>query len=182
MGPEHAHLSAGPERPAPPATGGWVLASYGQRAGAAIVDFLVKAVFAVLILLLVGAAFGIGFAATDETGGVVAVIVALILGFAAFAIASLFYEPIYMALTDGQTLGKQLTGCRVVCTNRARMTFWRATLREVLVKWGLFGLVGNAITAGFPLATLIDVLWPLWDEENRALHDFLASTRVVKSR
>ena len=26
----------------------------------------------------------------------------------------------------------------------------------------------------------LDILWPLWDEENRALHDFIVSTRVVK--
>jgi len=24
------------------------------------------------------------------------------------------------------------------------------------------------------------VLWPLWDEENRALHDLIVDTRVVK--
>jgi uncharacterized RDD family membrane protein YckC len=27
---------------------------------------------------------------------------------------------------------------------------------------------------------LMDVLWPLWDEENRALHDFFVDTRVVR--
>jgi uncharacterized RDD family membrane protein YckC len=29
----------------------------------------------------------------------------------------------------------------------------------------------------FPL----DSLWPLWDKENRAIHDMLARTRVVRS-
>ena len=158
----------------------WRLASYQQRAIAAIVDFLVKAVIAVVILLAVGSAAGIGFLAGDETSGFVAVIVALLLGFAAFAVASLFYEPVYMAATDGQTLGKQLTRCRVVRTNGTPMTFGRATLREVGVKWLLIGVVGNGITAGFPVASLIDVLWPLWDEENRAVHDFAARTRVVR--
>ena len=33
-------------------------------------------------------------------------------------------------------------------------------------------------TAG--LATLADVLWPLWDEENRALHDLIVDTRVIR--
>ena len=27
--------------------------------------------------------------------------------------------------------------------------------------------------------TLVDVLWPLWDEENRALHDFVVDTRTI---
>ncbi len=172
-------LDAGPERVGVGA-GEWVLASYGQRAGAAIVDFLVKAVFAVLVLIAIGSAFGIGFLAGDETSGIVAVVVALVLGFTAFAIASLLYEPIYMAVTDGRTLGKQITGCRVVRTNRKRMTFGWAALREVVVKWVLFGVIGNGITAGLPLASLVDVLWPLWDEENRALHDMIVATRVVK--
>ena len=26
----------------------------------------------------------------------------------------------------------------------------------------------------------LDVLWPLWDDENRALHDFIVDTRVVR--
>ena len=44
-------------------------------------------------------------------------------------------------------------------------------LREVVVKWLLFGVV--AARSPFGLAPLLDVLWPLWDEENRALHDFI---------
>ena len=36
----------------------------------------------------------------------------------------------------------------------------------------------SSLTAG--LASLADVLWPLWDEENRALHDLIVDTRVVK--
>ena len=27
---------------------------------------------------------------------------------------------------------------------------------------------------------LADVLWPLWDDENRALHDFVVNSRVVQ--
>jgi hypothetical protein len=30
------------------------------------------------------------------------------------------------------------------------------------------------------IAQLVDVLWPLWDEENRALHDFIVNTRTVR--
>jgi hypothetical protein len=49
-------------------------------------------------------------------------------------------------------------------------------LREVVVKALLFGLLGG-ITGG--IVHLLDVLWPLWDEENRALHDFVVNTRTV---
>jgi uncharacterized RDD family membrane protein YckC len=64
-----------------------------------------------------------------------------------------------------------------VRANGKPMTFGFAMLREVAVKTLLFGIAA-AITGG--LATLADVLWPLWDEENRALHDFIVDTRVVK--
>jgi uncharacterized RDD family membrane protein YckC len=47
----------------------------------------------------------------------------------------------------------------------------------VLIKIVIFGIAGS-FTAG--IAPLLDVLWPLWDEENRALHDFIVSTRVVQ--
>ena len=57
------------------------------------------------------------------------------------------------------------------------MTFWFAMLREVVVKALLFGFI-SSLTVG--LASLLDVLWPLWDDENRALHDFIVDTRVVR--
>jgi RDD family protein len=53
-------------------------------------------------------------------------------------------------------------------------------LREVVVKWLLFNAVLGSLTAG--IALLIDYLWPLWDEENRALHDYLVNTRTVLAR
>jgi hypothetical protein len=55
--------------------------------------------------------------------------------------------------------------------------FGYATLREVVVKWLLFGVVANSFTFG--LAALVDYLWPLWDEENRALHDFVVNSRTI---
>jgi uncharacterized RDD family membrane protein YckC len=56
------------------------------------------------------------------------------------------------------------------------VTFGFAMLREVAVKTLLFG-IASSLTFG--LASLLDVLWPLWDEENRALHDLIVDTRVV---
>jgi uncharacterized RDD family membrane protein YckC len=69
------------------------------------------------------------------------------------------------------------TGIRVVRAGGEPMTFGFALLREVVVKTLLFG-IASSLTAG--LASLADVLWPLWDEENRALHDFIVNTRVVR--
>jgi uncharacterized RDD family membrane protein YckC len=69
------------------------------------------------------------------------------------------------------------TGIRVVRANGQPITFGFAMLREVAVKALLFGLAGSLT---FGLANLADVLWPLWDDENRALHDFLVDTRTVR--
>jgi len=57
------------------------------------------------------------------------------------------------------------------------ITFGFAVLREVVVRWFFFG-IASALTGG--IAQLLDVLWPLWDEQNRCLHDFVVNTRVVR--
>ena len=46
------------------------------------------------------------------------------------------------------------------------------------MKWLLFNVIGGAFTFG--LAALIDDLWPLWDEEHRALHDMVVDSRVIR--
>ena len=79
--------------------------------------------------------------------------------------------------TNGKTLGRMATGIRVIRAGGEPMTFSFAMLREVAVKWLAFGIAGSLT---FGLAQLADWLWPLWDEENRALHDFVVNTRVIQ--
>jgi uncharacterized RDD family membrane protein YckC len=93
-------------------------------------------------------------------------------------IVAFLYAPAMMARTNGQTLGRMVLGIRVVRAKGQPMTFGWAMLREVAVKALLFG-IASSLTFG--LASLLDVLWPLWDEENRALHDFIVDTRVIKA-
>jgi uncharacterized RDD family membrane protein YckC len=57
------------------------------------------------------------------------------------------------------------------------MTLVRAAIREVVVELGLFGLTPFIN----PFLSTVDGLWPLWDKENRAIHDALARTRVVRA-
>jgi uncharacterized RDD family membrane protein YckC len=91
-------------------------------------------------------------------------------------VVSLLYAPAMMARTNGRTIGRSALGIRVVRADGQAITFGFAMLREVAVKALLFGVAGT-LTAG--IANLLDVLWPLWDEENRALHDFVVNTRTV---
>jgi uncharacterized RDD family membrane protein YckC len=107
----------------------------------------------------------------------VAFLVAAMAAVLAFSVVALLYAPAMMARTDGRTVGRMAMGIRVIRADGGPMTFWFAMLREVLVK---ALLVGALASATFGLAWLLDVLWPLWDEEHRALHDFVVNTRVIR--
>lgn len=160
----------------PPMMGQLVLASWGSRVGAQLIDGLIVGAGALILFVVLGALFSVGFAASDEAG-IASLIVALLLWVVSIAIVAFLYAPALMARTNGQTLGRQVTNIRVVRTDGQPITFGFAMLREVAVKALLFGIAGS-FTAG--IANLLDILWPLWDEENRALHDFIVNTRTVK--
>jgi uncharacterized RDD family membrane protein YckC len=159
-----------------PAAGRMTLAGWWSRVGAALIDGIIIVVGAILITILFGSVFSIGFAASDQAGAV-SLVVGLMLAFLAIAIISLLYAPLMMARTNGRTLGRMALGIRVVRARGEPMTFGWAMLREVAVKALLFGVLSSLT---FGLASLADALWPLWDDENRALHDFIVDTRVVQ--
>ncbi len=184
MPPAPAGYGAGP---VPPGAWGdsplaprpvYELASWGRRAGAFLIDgVLVGIVATVLLVVMVGAFGGVGFLGGDETGYVGLVLGALVGGLVAFLV-SLLYAPLWMARTNGRTLGRQVMGIRVVRTNGRPTDFWWSALRESVLKALVFGGLGFGATFG--LAWLADVLWPLWDDQNRALHDFVVDSRVVR--
>ena len=99
------------------------------------------------------------------------VLVGLVLAF--------FYYPITMSregAANGQSLGKQALGITVSRDTGEQVTFGWALLRQFVVIYLLFQVVGGI---AFGLPWLIDVLWPLWDRENRALHDMIVKSHVV---
>jgi uncharacterized RDD family membrane protein YckC len=159
-----------------PVAGQYVLAGWWSRVGAALIDSLIVGVGGLILLLAITAPFSIGFFA-GEDAGFVSLVVGLVLAIICVSIVALLYAPALMARTDGKTFGRMAVGIRVVRAKGQPMTFGFAMLREVAVKTLLFG-IASSLTAG--LATLADVLWPLWDEENRALHDFIVDTRVIR--
>jgi uncharacterized RDD family membrane protein YckC len=170
--PPGAFGTPAPTAPGPVA-GRYVLAGWWSRVGAALIDGLIIGIFATILLAI----FGVGFTSTDSDTGLGALIVAGIVSTVAFAVAALLYAPLMMAKTNGKTVGRMAVGNRVVRANGRPMTFGWALLREVVIKMLLVGIV-NSVTFG--LAGILDVLWPLWDDENRALHDFVVDTRTVK--
>jgi uncharacterized RDD family membrane protein YckC len=158
-------------------TGPQVLGGWWSRVGAQLIDGLVIGVGGTILVIAITAPFSIGFFANDGVG-IVSLIVGLLIAVLCVSLVALLYAPALMARTNGQTWGRMATGIRVVRANGRPIDFGFAMLREVAVKTLLFGVLG-AVTGG--LAPLIDVLWPLWDEENRALHDFVVDTRTIRN-
>jgi uncharacterized RDD family membrane protein YckC len=160
-----------------PVAGRHELAGWWPRVGATVIDWLIVGIGALILLVALTAPFSIGFFAGDDVG-VVSIIVGFVIAVVCVSIVALLYAPALMARTNGQTLGRMALGIRVVRANSRPVDFGYAMLREVAVKALLFGIAGGA-TGG--LAQLADYLWPLWDEENRALHDMIVDSRVIRA-
>jgi uncharacterized RDD family membrane protein YckC len=159
---------------AKPAWAGPPLADWWPRVGATLLDWLV--VFVAFVPLVVP---GIVLVAVNDGGALG--IVLLVLGGLTWAVGSFLYAPFFVQRSgqhNGQTLGKQWVGLRVVRDKGEPFGFGWALLREFVVKYLLFVSVGGS----FLIPTLLDWLWPLWDDENRALHDMIVSTHVVKAQ
>jgi uncharacterized RDD family membrane protein YckC len=168
----------------PPVTGGrrealtgqHVLAGWWSRVFAQIIDGVIIGAGAVVLLIAITAPFSVGFFAND-TVGVVSLFVGAFIGVLCVAFVALLYAPAMMARTNGKTVGRIVLGIRVVRANGRPVDFGYAVLREVVVK-ALLGGICATITGG--LSWIVDNLWPLWDEENRALHDFVVDSRVIR--
>jgi uncharacterized RDD family membrane protein YckC len=172
-----------PPRPAPaelPQPGQrYVLSGWWRRVGAQLIDgIVIGVVVTIIIILITAAAGGVGFLGGDTTG-YGGIVLGLLFSMLIATAVALLYAPMYMARTNGQTLGKQAMGIRVVRPKGQPVDFLWSVLREVIVKTLLFAGIGGSFTFG--LAWLLDVLWPLWDDENRALHDLIVDSRVVRA-
>ena len=189
---------AGPESPGAPSYGGPVppggwqqpppasavqpvgqLASWGTRLGAYIIDALVIIVPTLVVLGILG----IGFLANsdDDNTGFFALVGGLILTVLVLVVISFLYAPLLMkreGARNGQTLGKQWLGIRVVRDNGQPFSFGSAAVREVLLKNLAVGIASSIIPL---LPWFLNFFWPLWDDQNRALHDMASSTHVVKA-
>jgi uncharacterized RDD family membrane protein YckC len=137
----------------------------------------------VVPVTLVVIALSAGLIETDEdSSGFVALVVSLLAVVLAWIIIAFLYAPLLMKRPgdrNGQTWGKQMLGIRVVRTDGKPVDFWAAVLREVALKGFAVG-VASSMFMGIPW--LLNFLWPLWDDQNRAVHDMAASTWVVQAR
>jgi uncharacterized RDD family membrane protein YckC len=168
------------QQPVQPAVVGGQLASWGSRLAAWFLDGLVLLIPGLILwVLIVGGAVGVTGDDDDIAWG--ALIGGTLLWILLLGIVSLLYAPLLMmrdGQNNGQTWGKQLLGIRVVRDNGQAFTFGPAALREVVLKQLAVG-IASAIIPFIPW--FLNYFWPLWDDENRALHDMAASTHVVKA-
>jgi uncharacterized RDD family membrane protein YckC len=157
---------------APPVATGAVavgeLSGWWRRVGAALIDGLILGVTGAIL----GAVFAAVGGASEDATTLLSLGLGLLLGIA-------YYGTLMsrQGANNGQTLGKQATGIRVVRKDGVAVTFGFALLREILVKTILFGY---AAIVTLYLATILNYLWPLWDQENRALHDRMVGTHVKR--
>ena len=134
-------------------------AGWWARVGATVLDGV-----AILVLSLAFAFLGV--IAGGAEGAAMAFIVA-------YFCLIVLYAPVMLVAWDGQTLGKRAVDIRVVKLDEGSIGFWRAVLREIVVK----GLL--AFTA---LLYWLAALWPLWNGLHRAWWDYASGTRVVQGR
>ncbi len=142
------------------------LSGWWRRVGASVIDGLVVGVVGAMIGALVSSAVD---ATGDETTAITA--------FLGIVLATAYYGVLMSrpGADNGRTLGKQATGIRVVRVDGQPITFGFALVREVLVKMILLGYIAFVTLY---IATLLNYLWPLWDPQNRALHDRMVRTLV----
>lgn len=168
-----------PAVPAKPSMPPGALASWGARLGAILVDGLILFVpAAILFVVIVGGAVGLSGDDDVATG---AAIVAIVLYVLLVLVVYLAYAPVLMMRRgghNGQTWGKQLVGIRVVRDSGQPFDFWYAALREIVLK-GLAVWIASTIIPLIPW--FLNYFWPLWDDQNRALHDIAVSTHVVRA-
>lgn len=162
-----------PAAPPRPPWAGAPLASWGSRVAATLLDWLVLLVATVLL-----AAPGVALLLNHSTAaGVVALVVASLVTFVVYVFYGAYFTR-RPGKRNGQTLGKQWVGIRAVRDNGEPFGLGEALLREFVVKIVLFVWVAGSFFFGIP--SLLDYLWPLWEDENRALHDLIVKTHVVR--
>jgi uncharacterized RDD family membrane protein YckC len=147
---------------------GYVLSGWWRRVGATLLDAFVVIPIGALLAVALGTDLDQLWSESSGSDHWLAT--------AGSALAVWLYFPTIMRATDGRALGKMATRIRVVRTDGKAMSFTRAAWREAIVK-----SVPSVLPGLLFMVAPLDDLWPLWDPQNRAIHDMLAGTRVVRS-
>jgi uncharacterized RDD family membrane protein YckC len=149
-------------------------ASWGQRVGGALIDGVIvcAALFAIWLTTSLLTVIGLQ---SNANASPLAIIINL-----AGLVGALLYAPLLTGRQgryNGQTLGKQVVGIRVQPLNGGPMTMGKAMLREIVIKGVVLGIGSLCF-----IPSLLNALWPLWEERRRTLHDLMAGTVVISDK
>lgn len=186
--PAYPGMYRGPATP-----DGQPLASFGQRVGAFLLDWVIQTVIAAFLgsYFLIHALTTamnqaqaqagqqLGFA--DLLNNVLNNVDRTQLLFYSIVLIVVFvvYQTVFLS-RSGQTPGKMAVGISVRLRERPGPPPLDVVLRRVGLPAALFVLQLVPVI-GIPaqLARLLDLLWPAWDGNRQALHDKVAGTNVV---
>ena len=174
--------SPGAMPPIAPAYGGWtarlpipagaVLASYGQRVAAYLIDALIAVLLTIPgTVVIVLAAVSASDDGDGVNAGAIAIGVLLILA----GVAVHIWNQGWRQGVIGQSWGKGIMRIRLVrVIDGVPPGGWIG-----LARYFIRQVLGNA-TGG--IYTIVDFLWPLWDERRQTIDDKIVSTVVVEAR
>lgn len=155
-GPVPTQLSAG--------AGSVAYAGLGVRAVAKIIDGLVLAVPAIIVMALV-VTFALPASMKNKSGGA---FLLTIIGSALLIGLTMVIYQIWCLPKFGATPGKRIMGLRVVRAGGAEVSWGRSTAR----------FAGECINSLIPF--FIGYIIAAFDPERRTVHDHIAGTRVIK--
>ncbi len=169
LGPRHVDATT---KPGP---GGLEFAAFLPRAGAYAIDSALVAT--VWLLLFLPAAIFTDQVKLEGDEPVISE------GFAFVAVATVplltaLYAIVALYLRE-TTVGKHAVGLAVRRADGSRLSLRGCVMRELVGRQLTLGVAGALMTAG--LATLVDLLFPLWNRERRSLHDMIGGSIVVRA-
>jgi uncharacterized RDD family membrane protein YckC len=143
----------------------WEGAPTGQviHVGSWWVRFFANLLDSIIVVAAIGALVGIGYALDQPASWAIVVIAAI----AVFVL----YNPLLLALNQGQTVGKKALSVKVINNDGSPTGFGRAFVREVCLK------ILPSVVSPF---NLVDYLWAAFREDRRSLHDLGAGTVVIE--
>lgn len=149
-------------------------ASWGRRVAAALLDSLIVLVAAVALgAVITGVIYALasGEFENDEDIFFAGFGFTILLMFPIF----LLYEPLFHGSSRGQTPGKRAVGIYVARSDGTRLGYGRAFGR-----YGVEFAIGLLGGLALSIPQLLDVLWPLWDDQNQTLHDKAVDSVVLR--
>jgi len=153
----------------------WNYAQWTTRVLGYLIDFLIVGagvvVLGVAAALLLGTAGGLGTALTfggmQGLGGAGCCML-----FSIFPLATLgvgIYNKVYLVAQRGSSIGQGVVKIKVVDAQGNLLSTGNAALR-LLTHVGL---------SFIPFGSIVDLLWPLWDERRQTLHDKAVGCYVI---